>query len=250
MADKWSQRRARIAAGVVTQFNTDGKANAIAVRVIDNATPVYMGFDPSLTDTDFEAKAEPLSYGLISRGEMIRTFYLLAANAVDVMIVEVFSENTAPLLSGMTLKKNIANDVTVTATVGVKPVDLNRDTLKNIGVNIAGDTRQPWVQRTTSGDNASATATRPAEAGKTHFVTGYMVVLRGANAAVDASIELRENGVIRVQDYLGTGKVRGERIIYTLPTPLQAAVNTPVSLFVGAAGAGAICELNLMGYTI
>jgi len=98
MAERWSERQVSLNAGQVHQFNTSSKSNAIAVRVPHTTTTVYMSLDANLSLVNFETKAEPLAYGLISRYEVIKTFYLLAENSISVAIIEIYSEDMLPLL--------------------------------------------------------------------------------------------------------------------------------------------------------
>lgn len=108
----------------------------------------------------------------------------------------------------------------------------------------------PWTVTATSTADAAASATKSAETGKSHYVTGYMVVLRGANAGNDASVQVLNGATVMVQDYIGSGAVRGSRIAVMFPFPVKVSANTSAVLSVGAAGAAAITELTLLGYTL
>lgn len=250
MSERWGQRQARLPANTVVQFNVEGQANAVAVRVLNDAIPVFMSLDPNLNLLNFESRADPLSFGVLSRFQEIKTFFLFSANAVDIMIVEIYSENVTPLLQSAMVKTNVANAVTVTGTVGVTPGDLNLDGARNAGIVVQNDNRQRWSVLGTSATNTIISINRAGIAGQSHFITGYLVVLTGAAAANDTPIRVLEGTTIRIQDFIGGGAARGTRIFIDFPIPYRFAANTAATLDAGAAGAGAIVNLVLFGYTI
>lgn len=102
----------------------------------------------------------------------------------------------------------------------------------------------------TSLSNTSAVATMVAKSGKKHYVTGYFVVLRGASAADDVSVQIKNGETVIVQDYIGKDSSSGERIGIMFTSPIQGDENTDMVLSVAAAGEDAITELTLMGYTL
>lgn len=102
----------------------------------------------------------------------------------------------------------------------------------------------------TSAANTAQTLTKAAEANKTHYVTGFEVVIRGAAAANDIAVTLRNGTTIIYRTYIGNTKASGERVGVMLPLGgLQATPNTAVTLEVTAGGAGVITEANLITYT-
>ncbi len=106
-----------------------------------------------------------------------------------------------------------------------------------------------WTVTATSGANAAAAATKAAPgAGYRHVITGYVVVVRAADVGADALVQAKSGTTVLLTDGLGLGDLRGARVIGP-PAPIYCAENEAASLAVGAAGAGAIAELTLTGYT-
>lgn len=108
----------------------------------------------------------------------------------------------------------------------------------------------PWTVTATSGNNASAAATKAAVSGVNHYVTGYLVVLRGATAANDAVVTIKDDSTVKITECIGTSQAIGTRISNQLTIPLKITTNKAASLNVAAAGAGCITELTLFGYTL
>lgn len=106
-----------------------------------------------------------------------------------------------------------------------------------------------WTALATSAANTEATATKIAEAGKKHVITGYLVVLRAAAAGNDASAIVKDGTDAKITDYIGNAAPRGTRILMT-GQRVVCSTNTAANLVVAAAGSSAITELNLFGYTI
>jgi hypothetical protein len=143
-------------------------------------------------------------------------------------------------------------DATVNVTlVGItNPLPAGANQIGDVGQRIpAGAT--PFNARATSGANAAVTATQAAAANKKNYLLGYQVVLRGANAAADAGISLQDGTSEKLYDAIGLGAARGTKcaLASDLP-PVAGSNNTTMNLVVGAAGANAITEVSMWGYTV
>lgn len=107
-----------------------------------------------------------------------------------------------------------------------------------------------WTVTGDSTANASLTVTKAAgAAGVVHYVSGFSVVLSGAAAAADASIELRDGATVKWKEFLGSGAARGTRVAVSFDPPIEMSAATAVNLVVGAAGAGAVTTGNIAGLT-
>lgn len=94
---------------------------------------------------------------------------------------------------------------------------------------------------TATADNAPATATRPGEAGRSHYVT---YVDGSYSAAVTGSQMLLKDGASVVGDYF----VHSARAI-PLTYPLKIAEGNDASLILAAGGLGVKGATTLQGYT-
>jgi len=108
-----------------------------------------------------------------------------------------------------------------------------------------------WTETDSSSANTAQTITHAAEAGKRHYVTAYLVVLRGAAAGNDIRIEIRdEDDNVLWDDYIGSGAPRGERVGMVFASPLEGPEGKAVKLVAAAGGTSAITTGNLAGYTV
>jgi hypothetical protein len=113
----------------------------------------------------------------------------------------------------------------------------------------AGATK--WTVSATSGANAAAAATKGAEANKKHYCLGYLVALRAAAAANDTLVTIKDDATAKFTDVIGSAAPVGTRVGISSATPLiEGTTNKDLSLNAGAAGAGAITELTIWGYSI
>jgi len=108
-----------------------------------------------------------------------------------------------------------------------------------------------WTTIATSGANAIATATQVAVAGKKHYCMGYLVCLRAASAGNDFLSTIKDGTTVKFTDVVGNASPTGTRIGVSSSAPIvEGTANTDMVLSVGAAGANAITELTMWGYTI
>ena len=108
-----------------------------------------------------------------------------------------------------------------------------------------------WTAIATSSANAIATATQAAVAGKKHYCMGYLVCLRAAAAGNDFLSQIKDGTSVKFTDVVGNASPTGTRIGVSSSTPIvEGTANTDMVLTVGAAGASAITELTMWGYTI
>lgn len=103
--------------------------------------------------------------------------------------------------------------------------------------------------------NATATATLPAVAGKTNYVTGFSITGGGATAAllVNATLTGVVGGPLNYTFGAPVGvAVAALPLVVELETPLPAsAVNTAVSISLPALGAGNTnAAVNIHGYVV
>ena len=109
----------------------------------------------------------------------------------------------------------------------------------------------PWNVTATSAANTAATASQAASPGRKHYCMGYLVVLRAAAAGADVSVAVLDGTTVKIQDYIGNAAPRGEKAGMAPGAPIaEGTANTAINLTVGAAGASAITELTMWGYTI
>ena len=111
-----------------------------------------------------------------------------------------------------------------------------------------------WTEVGTSSANTAKTTTRAAVLNQRHYITAIDVIVRGATAANDICIELRDGSTVEWNTYIGSGKVQGERYAMVWPATdevdgVQLSVNTAANLVVAAGGASVITEANISGYT-
>ena len=93
-----------------------------------------------------------------------------------------------------------------------------------------------------SADNALATATKAAEAAKSHYIT-----------AIVASYSTAKTGLLQIKD--GAAVIAEHHIVnsdmITLPTPIKITAGNAVSAELVASGtAGQTGKVNLIGYTV
>lgn len=119
--------------------------------------------------------------------------------------------------------------------------------VRMVGEFDGGGNGESFIATETSAANTLATATKTA-ADKSLYITGYIVALRGAAAGNDVSVQVKDGSSILIQDYIGKDAPSGERIGAMLTHPIKCAGDAVLE--VGAAGAGAITELTLMGYSL
>lgn len=133
-------------------------------------------------------------------------------------------------------------------TGGEKMETVHIEGINSLEGSIQTRTRPGWSVTGASGDNATQTLNRPAEAGKRHFIAGVSVSVSGAAAAVDVAVTLKDGASVIWQGFIGTG-VRG-LVSKSFEVPIACGEGNAVSLEVGPAGAGAITTANLEGYTV
>lgn len=111
------------------------------------------------------------------------------------------------------------------------------------GTNKIGTVRQmdAW-SITATADNAAATATKAAEAAKSHYITGITGTF---SAAVSGKLMTLKDGAT----VIGNFHVHNQ-FAHTFPAPIKIAVNTAAELSLAASGtASQIGAVTLTGYT-
>ena len=103
--------------------------------------------------------------------------------------------------------------------------------------------------------NANAIAAMPAVAGKTNYLTGFMVTAAGSTAGLVVNITITGllGGTITLTFVFPAGVLIGATpIIYSLPFPLPAsAPNTAITLTLPAGGLGNTnAAVNIQGFVV
>ncbi len=101
-----------------------------------------------------------------------------------------------------------------------------------------------WIESDTSGDNADVIITKPAEAGKSHYVVGIIACY--GEGAGGGEVNFDEGEETRLTGYAKDTMP----LVVILPKLYKAAANTAVSLNVVAGGQGVVGKANLIGFTI
>ena len=109
---------------------------------------------------------------------------------------------------------------------------------------------QHWTVTGTSGANTAKTITRAAKTGRTHYITGFCVTVRAADVTGDVSVAVKDGTTVVYQTYFGDASIRGEERKAEFFHPIRCTMSTAANLVVGAAGASAITELTLKGFTV
>jgi hypothetical protein len=98
-----------------------------------------------------------------------------------------------------------------------------------------------WVV-TASADNAAATATRAAEAGKTHHITAVFASFSGAATQL---LQIKDGAAVIAEQYVYSSAV------ITLPKPIEVTEGNAVSAVLAASGGlGVLGKVNLSGFTM
>ena len=93
-----------------------------------------------------------------------------------------------------------------------------------------------------SADNATATATKAASAGATHFITS---VSAGFSTAATKLLQIKDGATVIVEYPVVNADV------IALPAPIKATTGNAVSAVLAASGgAGNVGYVNLFGFTI
>lgn len=112
--------------------------------------------------------------------------------------------------------------------------------MTNYGEGLFIASKRGWVEKD-SKDNAAATATRAAETGKIHYITG---VFASYSAAKTLLLQIKDGSTVIAEQYV----VNSEAI--TFPTPIRATKGNAVSAVLAASGTdGTIGKVNLTGFT-
>ena len=102
-------------------------ANCIIVRN-SHISSVLVGAKPRV----YEIAIPPNQVGVISRPFPIESIHLVADAKTPVTIIETITQDP----TNDYIQQNIARYVSVIDTVGLTAVELNRDAMKNVGVNV------------------------------------------------------------------------------------------------------------------
>jgi len=107
-----------------------------------------------------------------------------------------------------------------------------------------------WTVTGVSSANTAKTITKAAVTDRRHYVEGYMVVIKGADAAADIDIELQDGTTVIWRDVIGLGNGRGSRVgTICENNPFSFTPGTAVNLVVDAGGANVVTVLSLKGHT-
>jgi hypothetical protein len=106
-----------------------------------------------------------------------------------------------------------------------------------------------WALSEQSLAATALTLTQAAETDKTHSVQGFDVAIGGADTTVSITVVLRAGATVLWRTRFGPSAKQGERVGVMFSEPLQAPVNTAVSLEVSAGSLGVVTDCNLAGLT-
>lgn len=108
-----------------------------------------------------------------------------------------------------------------------------------------------WSEVGDSAANGALTVTKaaPGEAGESHCATAFEVVISGAAAAADITVELKSGATVKWRSVIGSGAARGARVSKSFPNPIACGIGEAVTLTATAGGIGVICSGSLAGFT-
>lgn len=110
-----------------------------------------------------------------------------------------------------------------------------------------------WSATALSAANTAGALAKAAVSGKTHFVTGYSVVVTAAAAAATAAgfaASIKDGTTVIWEETLPASAAVGTSISRTFPAPIKITNGGECSVAVAALGANSIARMNLNGYTI
>lgn len=97
--------------------------------------------------------------------------------------------------------------------------------------------------------NTAQTLTRAAVPGKCHYITAVEVLISGAAAVNDITIQLQDNSSTVWKEFIGSGATRGERAGIVFLSPIKITQGNPANLVVAAGGASVVTTANMAGFT-
>ena len=109
---------------------------------------------------------------------------------------------------------------------------------------------ETWTVTGVSSANTAQTVTTAAATREQHFVTSFLVVIKGADAGEDIDIELKDDTTVIWRDVIGFGSGRGSRVgIVCEDKPFEITEGNAVNLVIGVGGAGCVTVASMKGYT-
>lgn len=106
---------------------------------------------------------------------------------------------------------------------------------------------QEW-RETANATNAAATATRAAEAGKCHYITGFSISASGTIAA-SVVAEIRQNGGATSRRAFQIPNAAIPPIIYEFKRVIKVPVGLDADITLPALGAAIVGRVELVGFT-
>lgn len=100
------------------------------------------------------------------------------------------------------------------------------------------------VASNVSGSNSALTMSLPGLANTSYLLWGYLFTTRGAAVVGDLSLEVKDGGTIIWRDTLGTGAVRGTRLMQSFFPPLKSTIGNAVSINAPAGGNGVFITIS------
>lgn len=107
---------------------------------------------------------------------------------------------------------------------------------------------QEW-RETASANNGVATATRAAEAGKRHYITGFSISASTAITAAGVVAQIRRNGGGTVIREFNIPNAAIAPIIYEFKQVLEIPTNQSADITLSALGTGITGRVELVGFT-
>lgn len=107
-----------------------------------------------------------------------------------------------------------------------------------------------WVVTGDSSANTAQTITQAAQTGKTHYIFGFEVVIKGAAAGADIDVKLYDGTTLIYHTVIGNAAAVGTNVGMYLSAPITLTTGNKCDLIIGAGGASVITCGNLVGRTV
>ena len=159
---------------------------------------------------------------------------------------EIFAEKIrAELAASVELDDLVAGLLAVRDAMTRIPLDPAREggKLTDLDARLASLLAQDislWTERAEA-TAAAATATRAAEAGRSHYIVS---VVAGYGAAQIGGLDVSDGPTVVLSTHVHN------QLVISLPRPLKATAGNAVSVTLGAGATGVVGRVNIIGFTV